>query len=518
LLAATLLAVAWPSGADLQNVEVNGSIRIRGNWYTKPATPDDPSLANAGVRYSAGPGQPPITSIFSWDKTKGTGYAAVEQRTRLGVKADMTDNVSAYVEFDAYNNWGDGFRSANYVTGADTRANGADSVALFQAYIDADQMFGLPIHMRIGRQELQIGNGFLIGNNDTGKVFFTGLSFDAIHLSSTPVDGLTVGAIAAKTATLTGQNLGGDVDMYATYARYEGFKDQVLELLYIFNHDGRELTDTHSSGAMRWMEDQFSVNQYHNTNLNVLSARASGTKALFGAGTLDYNVEVAYELGSAGQVGSTFSLAPAGFASVYGDDRANWNTWGGNFDVGYTFDTTFTPRVHLAGLYFGGEDNRKLDFGHWLASAIDPFYKPRASVSFNRLYSGTEFSNFLDSTDLSNVWGLCPGASAVLFKNFTVNGLVQYWQSLANFNAPHDSLPSLGFWSKKNSGFLGVETLLYAHYDYTSDLAFEAGWGHFFVGDGLSKGNFNSANGLGFNGGRDNKDGDYFYGETKIKF
>ncbi len=39
----------------------------------------------------------------------GVGVPNVEQRTRLGTKADFTDDVSVYIEFDGYNNWGETF-------------------------------------------------------------------------------------------------------------------------------------------------------------------------------------------------------------------------------------------------------------------------------------------------------------------------------------------------------------------------------------------------------------------------
>ena len=59
-----------PVMAELQNVEVGGSVRIRGNYY------DLDSLGDMSF---------------------------VEQRTRLGVKSDFTDNVSTMIEFDYYN-------------------------------------------------------------------------------------------------------------------------------------------------------------------------------------------------------------------------------------------------------------------------------------------------------------------------------------------------------------------------------------------------------------------------------
>ncbi len=516
-LMAVMLALGWPAGAELQNVEVSGQIRIRGNYFTGPATSDNPNLVNAGLRHPSSPGRTPISSIFSWSD-KGTSYSGVEQRTKLGVKADFTDNVSAFVELDSFDIWGEDFRSANYLTGADGRANSSDDLEMYQAYIDADKMFGLPIHLRVGRQELQLGNGFLLGNNDSGKVFFTGLSFDAVHLSYAPIDKLLLGAVWAKAASQPGVEQDGDVDLYAAYAHYEGIENQVLEAYWLYARDARAVADTKGSPIADWVEKQFGVDDYGVTNLHTIALRGAGTFDAFGIGAFDYNAEAAYQFGNADQAGSTFSLASAGFASVYGDDQAKWNTWAGNTEIGYTFNTKFTPRVYAGGVYFGGQDNRKLDAWHTIAAAVYPFYKPRASVSFNRLFSNFEYSNFIDSTDLSNCWIARLGGSAKFFDKLTVNTGLSYFQAVAAFDAPISTLPILRLWTQPNSKDLGWETLVSAKYDYSKDLAFEAGWGHFFTGGGAARGNFSVANGLGFTGGRDGKDADYLYAETKLTF
>lgn len=517
LLAVTLVALAGSALAELQNVEVGGQIRIRGNYFTGPATADNANITNSGLRYSASPGRSPISSIFSWSD-KGTGYSSVEQRTKLSVKSNFTDNVSSFIELDSYDIWGEDFRSQNYLTGADGRANSTDDVEIYQAYIDVDKIFGQPIHLRIGRQELQLGNGFLLGNNDTGKVFFTGLSFDAVHLSYEPVDKLLLGAVWSKAASRPAAEQDGDVDLYAAYAHYEGIENQILEAYWMYARDARALKDTTGSHVSDWLEKVFGVDDYGVTNLHTIALRGAGTLEAFGIGAFDYNAEVAYQFGNADQVGSTFSLASAGFASVYGDDRANFNNWAGNTEIGYTFNTKYSPRVYVGGVYFGGQDNRKLDAWHTVAAALYPFYKPRASVSFNRLFSNFEYSNFIDSTDLSNCWIARFGGSAKFFDKLTVTGGVSYFQTVAAFDAPISTLPILRLWTKPNPSDLGWETLLSAHYDYSKDLGFEAGWGHFFTGAGAAKGSFSVANGLGFTGGTDNKGADYLYAETKLAF
>jgi hypothetical protein len=96
IIAALVLSISSVVFAELQNVEVGGNIRIRGNYY-------------------------------NLDQAVDTSF--VEQRTRLSVKADFTQDVSAFIELDYYNHWGEDFRSL-YLTGADFRGGGGTDVDL----------------------------------------------------------------------------------------------------------------------------------------------------------------------------------------------------------------------------------------------------------------------------------------------------------------------------------------------------------------------------------------------------
>ena len=78
VIAALVLSMAGVAVAELQNVEVGGKLTIRGDY---------------------------------WRMDKFGATSIVEQRTLLNVKADFTNDVSTFIEFDSYNNWGDGFRS-----------------------------------------------------------------------------------------------------------------------------------------------------------------------------------------------------------------------------------------------------------------------------------------------------------------------------------------------------------------------------------------------------------------------
>ena len=136
--------------AELQNVEVGGSLRIRGNMYDMD---DDPGTVRTSPYHWPFHARVPRTYVDT---------SFIEQRTRLNVKADFTDDVSAFIEVDSYDAWGEDFRS-NYVTGVDGRAASGDDVEMYQAYIEARDMWGTPLMMRAGRQELSLGSEWLVG-------------------------------------------------------------------------------------------------------------------------------------------------------------------------------------------------------------------------------------------------------------------------------------------------------------------------------------------------------------------
>ena len=473
-LALALCLAAISATAELQNVELSGRINIRGNFISNW------SVVPPAVRYSpaytlgrpvGGPYAPAVVSPYKWDK-EGPDYSAIEQRTRLGVKADFTNDVSTFIEFDSYQNWGENFRS-DYLTGVDTRGTGG--VNLFQAYINVDKLWGTPLSLRIGRQELAFGSQWLVGPRDFG-FFWTGISFDAVRATYN-ADTFTVDAWAAKLAENYGNFGKDDTDFYGVYATCKAIENHTFDLY--------------------WMALSDNVTGHGDTLFHTTGARAAGKCNAF-----DYDMEVAYQFGANDAAAFTF-----------GDSDVKVDVWGGKVDLGYTVDMAWQPRFFLSGRYYGGEDNRDISFGEWLC----PFDAPNASVSFNRLFSNEIANGFLDLTnDLSNAWFARLGVIVAPVEKVHSVIAVTHYETVDAFDRP--VVPFFTFWTKENSKDLGWELFIFNEYQYSEDLAFEFGWSHLFVGDGLKEGNYSSGNGLVYNGGSDDADCDYVYGGVKIKF
>ena len=278
LIIAVTVATAVPAFADLQNVVVGGSIRIRGNWID-----------------------------YSNDMNSN---AFVEQRTRLSVRADFTDAVNAFIEIDDYSVWGQDFRS-NYLTGIDSRANTSNDVELYQGYIEANDMWGTGLKARIGRQEIKLGSGWLVGTNDK-NAFFRGLSFDGVRLTY-KTDQFSVEGLWAKLAENSPLQEDGDIDLYAVYGSYLGIENVTLDAYWLFIRDA----------AIPW---------------GVLDTHTVGLRGAGKLSAFDFEAEAAYQW-------------------LDMDHADNSDALAGNLEVGYTFDMDYTPRVFIGGAYFEGSDD-----------------------------------------------------------------------------------------------------------------------------------------------------------------
>ena len=515
-LTMAVLLASTPAIAELQNIIVGGEIRIRANYFTNLDTGNRRSNllwpSNLLTGRSIGTGlnfnAPGVTGLFGWDR-KENSIDFVEHRTRLNVKADFTNNVAAFIEFDSWDIWGEDFRS-DYITGADFASAGNNNLEVYQSYIEANEMFGLPLRLRLGRQELSFGSEWLVGVNDASS-FFSGRSFDTARLTYA-TDIFSVDVFAAQLFEMGPVERDGDVWFYGVYGSYLGLNDVVLDAYWLWLRDPRRLTDTNFGWFDEWLEDLFGLDDYDTTNLHTVGLRGAGV-----IGAFDFEAEFAYQFGDAGQVGYLFR------PNIYGDNNASFSAWAGNLELGYTFDVPWQPRLWVGGAYFDGEDNRDISFWEWL----NPFNAPKASVSFMRLFSNWEYTEFFADGEESNLWLVRGGVDAMPTESIELAAVVTYFETVDAFAAPaHVTLgrwrvplaPVFSFWTMRNDKPLGIETGVYVTYHYSESLTFEAGWAHLFVKNGLSDGQFVALNGLGFTGGTRDHDADYLYLEARVKF
>ncbi|MCX5758635.1 MAG: alginate export family protein, partial [Candidatus Hydrogenedentes bacterium] len=335
--------------ADLQNVVVGGSIQIRTNSLSYGELNAIRIAPNTLANNS------PNTNTFT------------EERTRLSIRADFTDNVDAFIEFDSYDVWGTDFRS-NYLTGVDSRPTG--NVNVYQAYIEAKEMWGTPLKLKAGRQEIKLGSGWLVGTGGTAPYFF-GRSFDALRLTYA-TDQFSVDAIAAKLLERSPIEEDGDIDFYAVYGSYLGIQDVALDAYWMFVRD--------AVGDIS-----------HNLDIHTFGLRGAGTVDAF-----DFNVEGAYQL-------------------VDQQTLKSVDTFAGTLEAGYTLDMKWTPRVFVGGAYFdGGKDG-----------AFDRLF---SDTRYSTILDGGMFAG----TKLTGFWTASVGASVMPIESLKLQLSGAYLKSVGN--------------------------------------------------------------------------------------
>ncbi len=512
-----------PAIAELQSVTVGGELRIRGNyWRNTFNTTSQPVLIGNNVRWNANVlrGRPigdpvggqTIISYFDWDSA-GDDYSLVVQRARLNITAEFTQEIAAFIELDSFDVWGENFRS-DYLTGLDNRAQNFNNVTINQAYIQAENIFGEPLRLRIGRQELLFGKGWLIGDNSNHPEFSC-LSFDAVRLSYAPRH-FEFDAFWSKLVERSPIKSNGDTDFSGIYARYHPIESISIDAYWFWVRDAAERHDINSGILLGWIESWRGLNTYGTSHLHTLGLRMYGAVNRF-----DYDVEAAFQLGDASAVGFLFK------PFNYGDNRAKYNSWAVDLDVGYRFDILWQPRINFGAGYFYGEDNRGISFRDWINPFL-AFQRPKSSISFNRLFSNTVHSYFLDEMgELSNFWTVRTGISAFPLESVEAGMNLAWFGVVDRFEMPRHIrvqglrvpiLPPLSFLTQAARSDIGWELGLWAKYHYSEDLVFKMGWTRLFTGGALHDGNFNDLNGLVFNGGTGTKDADYFYIEATLQF
>jgi hypothetical protein len=416
------------------------------------------------------------------------------------VDAAFTGDVRAFIEFESYDLFGEDFRS-DYITGADGRALSANDVEIYQGYIETRETFGLPLRLRIGRQEIKLGKGWLVDDITTAII---GRSWDAIRLTYQRGD-WTVDGWWSKLAETSPAEEDGDTDFWGVYGAYSGFDALNVSAYWMLVRDGSALDDFPDDPQARLLARWLGRSDYDPTYLNTIGTR------LFGSyGPWDYDWELAYQFGNAGHAG--FAFRPF---NTFGDTDADYDNFGTDIEAGYSFpNAPWSPRVYLGAAFFEGEDNRDFSIVNAL---LGPALEPEASVSFNRLFPGKNYSLLLGiGQDLSNFWQARAGVAVKPAEAITAGLKIAYMEVDETFEAPVFQFSPIPYRESDDEiGWLATVTL---KYQYSPDFSIGLLWEHLFPGDGLRDGNFVPRNGLELLRGTASDDGDYVHLDFMLSF
>ncbi|MFP4172647.1 MAG: alginate export family protein [Candidatus Hydrogenedentota bacterium] len=502
---------AGEAAGELQSVQVGGGIRMRGrifknNWETTSTPgalriPDELLLGRPIGPWGA-------RSRFAWD-SRVSDYDYVEQSTRVNVRASFSHDIEGYVEFKSYHRWEDGAGGARLGNGAWAEGDPVHP-DLWQAYVQADD-FGLDgLRLRLGRQELELGKGWLISHR-TG---ISHRSFDGVRLAYEREGwGLDAWAVNSRHAGLA--NLDGDTELYTVSGRYDAWEPAELEVYWIGARDTDRPDDTGFRPPAAWVEDWWGVNQYDTTFLHTAGARVHGA-----TGPWDYDLELATQWGDAGGLGQHFRIRR------YGDNSARFDgNWATDGELGYTAEElAWEPRVGVGGAYYSGEDNRDITFREWL----NPFHRPEASISFHRLFPAYSYGFLTDLVKgMTNFHQIRATATAHPHDQVTLDWSLAYYGVNETFDRPLSArvgryqiplAPGAPFVTESSASDIGVVSHFILRYQHSPDWNVNLGWERLFTGEGLRDGNFTHRNGLEFSGGTARDNADLFYFDTSVRF
>jgi hypothetical protein len=225
-----ILALAFVVGlslaayAEVQNVKVSGDLNVKGvarNNFDLAKTPVGSGFNNVNLDDS----EADLLSI-----------------TRVRVDADLTDNVSATVRLLNERNW-----NGESTTGNESNRNigltsaaGAEKetqIDLDLAYVTLKEFLYSPMTLKVGRQELRFGNGWIVGDPDTNGIALKSSlaegdlssrkAFDAVRITL-DYNPLVLDGIYAKIAEKN-TVLNDDTTLYGVNAAYALDKNTTLE-------------------------------------------------------------------------------------------------------------------------------------------------------------------------------------------------------------------------------------------------------------------------------------------------
>jgi len=456
LAAVLMVGMATSAFAAVQNVKVGGDITIRGIYrsdydFTKNAT------AWPGNKDSAG-----------WLMTT----------TRIYVTSELTDGVAAVVRFINERDW-------------TVETVSTTNIDLDLAYIKLSDMLIPGLTATLGRQEILLGEGFIVGNVNAnignagattvvpgagavatafGSIMAQDYSarkaFDAIRLdyevAALPLT-LTgfVAKIAETYASPTAPDIGVDQDLYAINANYQLATAEIEGYFVDFKN-----SHTTKNIAAKFDYQTWGARMAHNV------AAVPG---------FSYRGEIAFQRGTRDSLGATaIDLKNEGMAGYIGGAYAFQNI-------------SWEPKIGLTYNYFSGDDKNGL-FGvqddkndTWISIFPDGMADRIGAIGYGR-FGIPGKGGAIAATLRNNEGGL-----QVLKLNGSVQPTEKLNISLAWFNSTLAKKVAVAPQDKKD---VGNEFDLGLTYAYSEDVTMGLLLGYFTRGD-LVKNNIEAATGAG---------------------
>jgi len=237
LLAILLIAgfVSAPAYADLDNLDIGGKIKIEGVYVTNARDfNDDGAERRANGRPSAPQQRDPADDEDAFVRTEG----------HLWFQAELAENVSGRISIEFDRAWSndDATLDEAYDEGESNFGRPEDDdldLFLEEAYIKIADLYGMPATITIGRQFVEVGDGFVLGDSLPGSPSSIEAlgeheqdPFDAIRIDYELAEDWLLTAIWSKAVET--RDYQEDTDVYMLNLGFYGLEGHVIEA-YLFS-------------------------------------------------------------------------------------------------------------------------------------------------------------------------------------------------------------------------------------------------------------------------------------------
>ncbi len=424
------LCLTAPAYAETQNVKVSGAIDAywfyRSNFDLRDN--NDVATVPAGTAVPAGGGG----SGNAVHRTDAADYARTN--TQLEVAADLTDNVSTVVNLVNQRDW-----NATTFDGGAANTGAEFDVELDLAYVKMKEIFYSPLTLTVGRQDIWLGRGFIIGNNNT--------SWD--HQGNTEADEYSVTtAFDALRATLDFNPW--TIDLVWSNINELGRDNANDRQLYVANVN-------YKFAEYNAVAEGYVVGENDRSQLS----GATGTKA---NNTSTYGARVQFDPISQITLGGEYAYQTGSYQATVSSPDRDRGAWALDLFGTYRFDYTWKPELTLEYVVFSGEPDvtagSTQSYGAWNALYRGKFWT--AYADFREFTYATSDPN--DQAGSTNVEFIQLAGTMKPLQDLLLYGGLTFLRNNESILAA--------------STDIGYEADVQATYDYTEDVSFSvlAAW------------------------------------------
>ncbi len=417
---AAAITAAWVVPASAADVTFGGEYRLRGEYINNA---DFNGNANDNTDF--------------WD-----------QRVRLTTNVKATDDTTIKITLQDSRRWGAAQAAAGGPALTDTGNNNVD---LHESFVNVENLFGAPVSLKAGRQELNYGDQRLVGAfgwNNNGR------SFDALKFTykSEQVD---VDLFTSKIDENTTTNR--DQDFYGIYATVKAIPNNTLDVYILGVRDANQAAPANNN-AFGW-----------GTTLGntAITGGINKTQVLYTYGVrlkgaveaIDYTLEVPMQRGRVDTATKKYKV----------------NAYAAAIKAGYTLPTPVKVRVGIEYDYASGDKDNAND-------TIKTF--------FNLFPTNHGKFGIMDEQGWRNVkaWNINAKADvlsnlsvSLAYYNFKLAQKLDHWYDASQWN----NSPTAGIRltpATNTKSDIGSEIDIVADYKYNNSVSAQLGLGRFNAG------------------------------------